>query len=330
MLCILAFLFTSGKEVREIGELILGFEPHSLGQPLFDLPIVSVMFLSFFGIAWFLLAGNARRILVGGIVLGLIYSLLSGSAAGNFRHIELLRHIIIVSMIIGIVVLLFGKKRQMRGTLIPLESTVAWASLTFIALPVILLAFGIFFGWLGMTWSLFAFLWNVTISSITSFGGGEAYVAVADSVFVQAGYCSADVLYGRIVPVSNALPGPILVKIAVAVGYVWGNESFGEYGGMLVAALCGMLTVGTCSAVALVALNYYEALKNSPFIHALKRYILPVICGTLISVSLTMLFESLKITKQYGHTPINSAGVIAFCIVVTFLVSSRVKINDLL
>ena len=64
----------------------------------------------------------------------------------------------------------------------------------------------------------------IALSSITSFGGGEAYIAVADGYFVQPGYVDAGTFYTQLVPIANALPGPILVKVAAGIGYLTGGK----------------------------------------------------------------------------------------------------------
>jgi chromate transporter len=56
-------------------------------------------------------------------------------------------------------------------------------------------------------------------SSIISFGGGDAYLSVADGLFVSSGMVTYQEFYSLLVPVANVLPGSILSKILTGVGY---------------------------------------------------------------------------------------------------------------
>ena len=60
------------------------------------------------------------------------------------------------------------------------------------------------------------------LSSLLSFGGGDAYLTIADGIFVQGGTTEAADFYGQLVPVANALPGSILCKILTGIGYLAG------------------------------------------------------------------------------------------------------------
>lgn len=328
-LCALAFLLTGGRELREIAESVLGLTPHALGRPLFDLSMISVMFLSFFCIAWFLLADGRRRLSVTGAVLAAAYALLSGSAARGRETAEFARQGAVAVMIAGVAVMAIRRAGKGGRRAIRLNASLARAAGAFVVLPCVFFALCLLLGVLEVRDGMFGFLGNIVLSSVTSFGGGEAYVAVADSIFVQTGHCEADVFYGRIVPVANALPGPILVKIAAAIGFVRGSAWGGTVSGLAMAGMCGMLAVGACCAVALAVLNYYDALRQSAFMLSLRRYILPVICGTLVSTSLAMLYESLKIAGEYGCPPRMTAPVMAAGVALTFFATSRKKINDL-
>ncbi len=175
-----------------------------------------------------------------------------------------------------------------------------------------------------------AFFGGIALSTLTSFGGGEAYVSVADSIFVQAGHVDAEVFYNRIVPVANALPGPILVKIAAALGYVWGAAAGGPSLALLAAGACFLLPVCLCSGVALAVLHFYDALRHSPFVLALKRCILPVICGSLLSTSLAILCESAKVGARYGYPPPATLFVMGAGVVLVFWLRRRFRLHDLL
>ena len=134
--------------------------------------------------------------------------------------------------------------------------------------------------------------------------GGEAYVGVADGFFVASGIVDSSVFYGQIVPVANALPGPILVKIAAGVSYTVGLESGSVIAGVALAAAALLLTVGSCCAIALMLLAGYDRARDSIFVRNIAAYILPVICGLLASTSVSLLHASADIAEGAGVPPV--------------------------
>ncbi|RRD45947.1 hypothetical protein EII42_09465 [Tessaracoccus sp. OH4464_COT-324] len=164
------------------------------------------------------------------------------------------------------------------------------------------------------------FLSLIGFSTVTSFGGGEAYVGVADGFFVATGTVSSAEFYGQAVPIANALPGPILVKIASALGYSYGTASGGWGVGVLLAGLAFLLSIAACSAVALLFMAGYDKASRSAFVRNLGQVILPVICGLLISTMLSMLNASMEIAERAAVSPatvgwVSLAGVAALWVV---------------
>lgn len=144
------------------------------------------------------------------------------------------------------------------------------------------------------------FLSLITLSTLSSFGGGEAYVGVADGFFVASGIVDTSAFYGQIVPVANALPGPILVKIAAGLGYVVGLEVAGPVLGLLLALAAYLASIGSCCAVALAVLAAYDKTRQSLFARNLTNFILPVICGLLASTSISMMQSNIVIAGDAG------------------------------
>ncbi|GAA4896994.1 hypothetical protein GCM10025789_13560 [Tessaracoccus lubricantis] len=142
------------------------------------------------------------------------------------------------------------------------------------------------------------FLGLIGLSTVTSFGGGEAYVGVADGFFVASGIVPAAEFYGQAVPVANALPGPILVKIASAVGYSYGLQSGGPQVGLAFAVAAFVLSVAACCAVAMLLMGGYGRISNSALVRRLGAYVLPVICGLLITTCLSMVRANMDIAER--------------------------------
>ncbi|WP_210480155.1 chromate transporter [Naasia sp. SYSU D00948] len=153
-----------------------------------------------------------------------------------------------------------------------------------------------------------SFLGLITFSTLSSFGGGEAYVGVADGFFVAPGLVESSVFYGQVVPVANALPGPILVKIASGLGYVVGFDLAGPALGAVLASAAFLASIGACSALALGVLAGYDKARHSLFVRNIASFILPVICGLLASTSVSMLHSNAAIGAEAGVPPVLIVG----------------------
>ncbi|AQP45806.1 chromate transporter [Tessaracoccus flavus] len=177
---------------------------------------------------------------------------------------------------------------QLRSMTSIWRATAAFAVLTALGLGLFVVAAGT---------SGLAFGSLLALSTITAFGGGEAYIAVADGFFVQPGLIDAGVFYTQLVPIANALPGPILVKVGVGSSYLFG-VAHGAWQGWALGGAGLLITVGACCALAVPVLGLYKQLKDHPVIVGIGRYILPVICGLLVSVAATMLEVSAGVMED--------------------------------
>lgn len=297
-LCIAAFALTGGKEVREILSQLLKVEPEVFGTPLFDISTIDLIILSFFVI---LLLEKIRNKTEFYFVLSLclLYAFCKGKT-GKLLGLNTVGSILLILMI-GIAIMAFVVRREKskNKTKLSFGKSDIVITLLYLLIPILLtVAAMIFIPMKG--YNLIDFLVKITSSTVTSFGGGEAYVSVADGIFVQGGYIKPDLFYTRLVPVANSLPGPILVKIAAGMGFLFGQQAGGTVAGWVVALISGVTAMGVCCAIAIVVLTLYDSVKELQFITNLKKYILPVICGMLISTSAAMLFESMKITGGKG------------------------------
>lgn len=138
----------------------------------------------------------------------------------------------------------------------------------------------------------------VGLSTITSFGGGEAYVGVVDGFFLSSGIVNPMLFYGQALPIANALPGSILNKLAAVIGYSFGLEHFGLGFAVVFSALAFLLSVTACCAVVMFLMAAYGKVANSSFVRYLGAVIMPVICGLLLSTMMSMLSASMDIAKN--------------------------------
>lgn len=196
------------------------------------------------------------------------------------------------------------------------------SAVAFSVLAVVALAVGFALG-SGQFMSL------VGLSTVSSFGGGEAYVGVADGFFVAPGHVDSLEFYGQVVPVANALPGPILVKVASALGYSFGLANGGPGLAVAVAGLAFVLSVALCSALAVLVMAGYGKASKSAFVRNLSVHILPVICGLLVTTSLSMVLANVDIGLAAGASPVVVAWATVAGVVLLWWLQRRYQLHDL-
>ena len=173
------------------------------------------------------------------------------------------------------------------------------------------------------------FMGLVVASTLSSFGGGAAYIAVADGFFVAPGLVEADVFYHQLVPVANALPGPILVKLVTGMGYATGTAAGGVGIGLAVAALAFAAAISACAAVALFVMAFFDRIKESRFARALSLWILPVICGLLCTTSCSLWLGCVEIGADAGLPVPVVAWLVPIGVLLLGVVQRRFRLNDL-
>jgi chromate transporter len=134
------------------------------------------------------------------------------------------------------------------------------------------------------------FVGKGAVSTLLSFGGGDAYLAVADGLFIDGGIVSSTAFYGDIVPVANILPGSILSKALTAIGYYYGISATGSVAGGLIFAAGGFGVSIAFSCIVFRIIYYlYEHLSGFRSMQTISHYIGPIICGLLGTVILALL-----------------------------------------
>lgn len=166
----------------------------------------------------------------------------------------------------------------------------------------------------------------VALSMLATFGGGPAYIAVADGFFV-GGFVSSDVFYAQLVPIGNATPGPLISKLAAQVGFAFGLDV--SVFAAVVLASCGLVIAGTVSgAVAMFVMAGYHGLAGRGLMLRLQQYVVPVICGLLVTTAFSMALTAVTIGGRAGVPPTLMAwGVVAL---VGALVALHRRVPDVL
>lgn len=136
---------------------------------------------------------------------------------------------------------------------------------------------------------------------LMSFGGGDAYLTVADGMFVDSGMVTKEEFYSMLAPLTNVLPGSILCKTLSGVGYYIGIEISGSVLGGLSVALAGFAIsiVASCSVISLMT-GLYEAFGNLNVFSELKRWIRPIVSGLLVNVILSLIVQVKHHGAEFG------------------------------
>ncbi len=279
----LVFFLTSGKELLQL----FGIDR----TPIFDISTIDVLCAAFFIIFY---TGGVFR--WGRVIVSVIITVLYCLCVGKM-------HLISSTMVLGmirlamVVLSIYGLRTGIEGK-IPfswkslkrlIREEICWAAMFFLLSLPALICFG----------KTLAFAGRGLISAVISFGGGDAYLAVANGMFVNTGMVGYDDFYFKIASVANGLPGSILCKILAGVGYILGCQSGGVWCGIFV-ALCGFAcsiaaSGGTFSAVVYI----YERFENLQIFHVLQTYMRPIVAGLLLTVCTSMIYQNMSIACWY-------------------------------
>jgi chromate transporter len=328
IICLTAFLVTGGKEIRQLLAMFIGRDLGKFNFILFDISTINLIILSFFMILFTGLMATKGAMYIG-IILSFAFAFINGK-----NHL-VSQSDIFSNFLLGIMAILtcYAIIKEAKQETSKKQSKFQVSKEAYIAI-------GLF---LGISITLFilvllftpsnsgigSFAGNIVVSTVTSFGGGEAYVSVADGMFVQTEMISAGDFYNKLVAIANALPGPILVKIAAGVGFILGENLGGLSYGLLLATLAMSIAVGSCCILSIVVLLGYDSLKHSRALIMIKKYILPVVCGMLISTSLSMLVECMKVTQKLNISGFIALPSMILAIGGIYFLHKKYRLNDL-
>lgn len=298
VMVLLVFFLNAGKSVSKV----LG----NLGMDLdvmFSVSTVHILLMAFFVIGY--VGGSGMRAKAYRIVIAaaccILYCAFESKAniMGNLIGNEMVCNILFwILRIIMIILAVYGVKLGMEkgeklkfpSPKILIKEEVAWFAFLLIAsIPAFL-----------MVPNIFEYLGKGYFSSIISFGGGDAYLTVADGLFVTGGYISETEFYGRLVTIVNVLPGSILCKTLSGVGFYMGYNHAGILAGLAV-ALSGFVcsVVGSCSVISLVQ-YFWQIFEKIRVFKILKAWVKAIISGLLGSVILSLVYMCQNVATNYG------------------------------
>lgn len=287
------FLLTCGKAVYGV----LGLE----GAPPVRLSTLQVLAVSMFGILYTRCKFNKINLSVAGVLI-LAYI---GCLSFTFPYKDYLENTLKVIMaalsIWGVCNSIFrsGKKKKISPKRM-LQELAAWiVFFVVLSIPAVLCGS-----------QVLEFLGQGFMSSILSFGGGDAYLSVADGMFVSTGIIDGADFYAHLVPLVNLLPGSILCKTLSGVGYLLGYEmsSGNIVTGCLVALAGFACSVMASGGVFCLVYYIYECFESLDVFRLLGRWIRPIIAGTLLTVMLSLISQNISTGAKLGYSTGISLG----------------------
>lgn len=275
------FVLNSGSTLFQL----LGIQ----AEPFFGLSAVQVLALAFFGILYTNCRFHKKNAAVAAAVSA-VYVLCMGNN-GLLAYAPVKYTVWAVMAVLAVRGLIRGIREDAARSGVSVQirpkplllQLLAWAVFTLLlSVPGLL-----------VTSESLPYLIRGLASSVMSFGGGDAYLTVADGLFVHTGMLSNSDFYGSLVPVANVLPGSILCKILAGVGYSIGYGASGTVVGGYSVALAGFAcSVSASGGIFCIFAFLYEAFAEVSVFRQIGRWIRPIVAGLLLNVVLSVISQN--------------------------------------
>jgi len=323
----LSFLFTCGGALKRLLVSLLGLPANSWPAFIYSINMINLMFITFFVICF--IGSSKSKIKLGTAVLvAALYAL----SIGNFAVINSWSLYVGIGMVILAVgsicydVLLNRKEiRYEERPKIKLE-TKPFKNLALFAILSVTLITAVFF--VSRDIGVWNFSGKVVSSSLTAFGGGEAYYAISEHVFVDSGITPRDFYDTQVVGVAGAMPGPVLVSLATGIGYGYGDSLGGAGLGWMFGLLGFALSVAATALGALTLFVFFEAMRDNARVQMIIKYIIPVICGMLISTAISLMSQASLVLVREGVRPVLSLGIVISILIIMMVLNKKYQIKD--
>ncbi len=302
---ITVFLLVGGKNIYRL----LGIDY----APLVAVSTIQLLSLVFF-FAFYTRGNYSAKHLIISFVVGAIYLLATGWGKDKIPHIVLIIDEIVMICLAGygLVSSFIKNKKDVSidvkkafGDLFVWLSTVAViGGLVAIQYPEVV-----------------SYILKSMLSVIMSFGGGDAYLTIADGIFVESHMITEQQFYGQLVSVVNVLPGSILCKTLSGVGYYIGQNVGGTMiAGIMFAAVGFACSVAASCGFVNTVYYLYDSLIKLNIFQTISKWITPVIAGLLLNIMISLCNQCMNLSEGLGITRISiMIGLVAGFIVDSLL-----------
>ena len=318
-----AFLLTCGSVIMRLTTVLFGVSPERFYGPVFALSMLDLIMMAFF-VIFFMGASTSK------IKLGFALAIAGGFALARGRADIISQWDIWIGLTMAVLAVgsivydcIFNRKERAP---LSIEYRKLKNLLLFALISACLVAIVFAITRNAETWEFSA---RVALSAVTTFGGGEAYIAVADSVFVQTGFITAEAYYGQIIGISSAMPGPVLMSIAAGIGFIYGSVLGGVFFGWLFGLLAIAVAVAATAFTANLLYVSFGAFKESARLRLLVKYMMPIVCGILISISLTLLNQAGMVLVSTNIHPWLSLGIVVAIFLIMKYLRAKYRVKDI-
>lgn len=309
------FFLSCGKNLYRL----IGIE----GTPLFAVSTIDILLVAFFCI-FFSRSNYSFKNLSVMAALGTIYFLGHGKR-------QLISNQIVLSIagILMLVLSIYGLLQSIRiengkykvDKKAIYKDVVTW---TAVLLITVLLA-------LPLSREIFLFTGKGILSALMSFGGGDAYLTIADGLFVESGMLTENQYYGQLVPIVNVLPGSILCKTLAGAGYYIGiNASGSILGGILFAFAGFMCSIAASCCFFGIIYQLYDSLVSLEVFRMISRWIRPIIAGVLINIMLSLVIQCKNVAPVLGTASAATVGCMFLLLAADMLLIKKANIKPYL
>ena len=320
-----AFVLTCGNSVNRLALMLFALE---LPVPLFSIDMIHLILLTFFFICFI---GNSKSgvKLCAAVPIAVLFALAVGKRGvlSGWAFIVAAVMLVMVAASIGYDVFSNKKKNPSGGKPFRLNYKPLRNLLIFILIAIVVASLVFVVSGDANVWD---FALKLVTSALTSFGGGEVYIGISEATFVESGFIPAENFNSQILGIANSMPGPVLMSIATGVGYTYGNINHGTAFGWMFGLMGISLAVTATSFGALLLFTCFELLKDSLRLKMVIKYIIPVVCGMLISTALSLLRQASSVIIGVGVNVFLSVGIVFAIAAVMALISKKFRINDLI
>lgn len=311
---IVVFLLVGGKNIYQI----FGIQQ----VPLFSVSTVQLLALVFFFVFYTRGEYTKKHLLISGI-LGILFLL------GNGKGTHILPDACSVGVpIVMIALAVYGLIRSLRMARYDFkidkwslfQDLAVWFGMTaFVALII------------GLMYpDVVSFVLKGGLSVLMSFGGGDAYLTIADGIFIEGDMVTQQQFYGQLVSVVNILPGSILCKTLAGIGYFFGKNVGGTVTASILFALLGFVVSMAVSCGFFSIVYYlYDAFIHLNIFKTISQWIAPVIAGLLINIMLSLCNQCMNIGNGLGVQGITVLLALAAGYIVDFFLTLRFRLNSM-
>jgi len=310
---IVAFLLTNGNVLHKLNHKLFGISLHT---PLFSINMLTLMLTTFFVIV-FIGKSESKIKLSFAVFLAGLYALANGKA-GILQQWTFVLQITMAVLATGSILYDYTICKDARRENNPFhfDFKPIWNLLLFILIGVAFIA---------ITYSVLrddnvkVYAGKVVSSTLTAFGGGEVFIGISEAVFVKTGFTPEKIFSSQIIGIANTMPGPVLMAIVTGIGYTYGYEHHGIAYGWLVGLLGLSLSIVVSAVCGIILYVFFDMLRNCYRLQTIIKYIMPVVCGMLISTALSLINQASNVLMEVGANPF-----VSIAIVIAIFVAMRV------